>query len=686
MEKKSKGLVKKFVPRWDRPIRWIKNDDHSMSAQLDISTEKRGPQKSTDNYQDITANNSTTVKIQDAIQSERKLETQPKIKSNPNNNSKKSSNDNTTISGAKRKREETVESDPHMSKKPRLQPESKTNDIMEVVVNNHEDNNQKKKRNKRRKKKNPNADQATSKIQRNDNEENNEETEDKAEDKEAEYLIVDEDYAVDPNVEEELPTSKEGIKAFDLIQQAKKDENVMKYNKLISMFGTKKQLGWALKTYQALLQQKIKPTVFTYTNLINACVRCGETEEAQKFLTKMQANKIKANEVTYTALIKGLCQDGQIDEGISKLEDIKKYKIKANIRTYNTILRGCLRCGDLENAKKIFERMKSEKINPDVSAYEYLIKTYCQFLQVDEAWSLIEEMEKRKLEPSPPSYSAIATSAALKGDQGTAIKAIQKAKETINAAIEKANSLQGKVKNSVPLFLKMRNEEVERECGRVEAYLNKVIIPPQYTFPDQMVAFLPQKPVSSMISFRNCFPKPNQPIKMEICSGHGDWIVERAKNDPHSNWVGLEIRHERVYQIWSKMRFEQLDNLMIIGGEAHATFKSCIPDECLQEAYVNYPDPPVWEHSKQRLLNAQFLTQINRALKPDQALVVVTDDEGYGKSVIKEFESLTDIFESAFGSEKCLSKVPDGYGSSYFDRFWTNGKKTKRWFMKYTKQ
>jgi len=81
----------------------------------------------------------------------------------------------------------------------------------------------------------------------------------------------------------------------------------------------------------------------------------------------------------------------------------------------------------------------------------------------------------RKIEPSPPSYSAIATSAALKGDHGTAIKAIQKAKETINAAIQKANSLQGKVKNSVPLFLKMRNEEVERECNRVEAYLNKVI-------------------------------------------------------------------------------------------------------------------------------------------------------------------------------------------------------------------
>ena len=85
----------------------------------------------------------------------------------------------------------------------------------------------------------------------------------------------------------------------------------------------------------------------------------------------------------------------------------------------------------------------------------------------------------------------------------------------------------------------------------------------------------------------------------------------------------------------------------------------------MEEAYVNYPDPPVWEHSKQRLLNAQFLTQvrlsisclnssiyrqfikcfckINRALKPKTALVVVTDDEGYGKSVIKEFEGLTNM-------------------------------------------
>lgn len=28
-----------------------------------------------------------------------------------------------------------------------------------------------------------------------------------------------------------------------------------------------------------------------------------------------------------------------------------------------------------------------------------------------------------------------------------------------------------------------------------------------------------------------------KPVKIELCSGHGDWIVERAQNDPDTNWV-----------------------------------------------------------------------------------------------------------------------------------------------------
>lgn len=224
------------MPRWDRPIKWIKNDDHTLSAQLDIDSIERRSQKSIDNNNEILSHNETNEQTQDAIHSDRKPEKPPKNDTNVNNNLKKSTMTNTTTSGTKRKREEADRQDQQMSKKPRIENDVNTNNNMEIVQNTDEDPTQKKKRNKRRKKKNPNVDQAATEIQEHEDEENNEENNNndkEAEDKE--YLIVDEDYAVDPNAEEELPTTKEGIKAFDLIQQAKKEENVMKYNKLISM-------------------------------------------------------------------------------------------------------------------------------------------------------------------------------------------------------------------------------------------------------------------------------------------------------------------------------------------------------------------------------------------------------------------------------------------------------------------
>lgn len=33
-----------------------------------------------------------------------------------------------------------------------------------------------------------------------------------------------------------------------------------------------------------------------------------------------------------------------------------------------------------------------------------------------------------------------------------------------------------------------------------------------------------------------------------------------------------------------------------------------------------------------------------------------------------------------------INEIPQDYGSSYFDRFWTNGKRNQRYFLKYLKK
>jgi hypothetical protein len=50
--------------------------------------------------------------------------------------------------------------------------------------------------------------------------------------------------------------------------------------------------------------------------------------------------------------------------------------------------------------------------------------------------------------------------------------------------------------------------------------------------------------------------------------------------------------------------------LIILCGEACQTLKKCIKRERLDEIFVNYPDPPVWELSKWLLINGEFLNEV----------------------------------------------------------------------------
>ena len=138
-------------------------------------------------------------------------------------------------------------------------------------------------------------------------------------------------------------------------------------------------------------------------------------------------------------------------------------------------------------------------------------------------------------------------------------------------------------------------------------------------------------------------------MKLEICSGHGDWIIERALKDKgKANWVALEIRFERVYTIFSKMVFKKLENLMILAGEASEILTKCIENRTFSEVFVNYPDPPVWEKSQWLLINSNFLGKVQQVLKENMCITIVTDDKNYSKIMVKEFKKVKKMYSFIF--------------------------------------
>jgi tRNA G46 methylase TrmB len=173
--------------------------------------------------------------------------------------------------------------------------------------------------------------------------------------------------------------------------------------------------------------------------------------------------------------------------------------------------------------------------------------------------------------------------------------------------------------------------------------------------------------------------------KLEVCCGHGEWLVTHALAEPRVNWLGLEMRFERVYQTWTKSVMHRAENVVVLGGLAHAVVRSLIPARSVSEVFVNYPDPPVWPGSKQRLVDAAFLELAHGALRDDGFLVLVTDDPGYAMSMVKELRQQRALFSSVFGAEPFSNVLPADYGSSYFDRFWKNGSRTKRFYLRYRK-
>lgn len=161
------------------------------------------------------------------------------------------------------------------------------------------------------------------------------------------------------------------------------------------------------------------------------------------------------------------------------------------------------------------------------------------------------------------------------------------------------------------------------------------------------------------------FKQKREKICVEICAGNGKWIVDRAQNDPLTNWVAVEIRFERARKILSKVKNEHLENLFVVCGDAKTLALSYTPAASIDEIFINFPDPwPKQRHAKNRLIEQGFVKELARILKPQGKLTFVTDDASYFEETYLHFER-----SLLFSNVEKVEEI-EKYGTSYFDELW----------------
>ena len=155
---------------------------------------------------------------------------------------------------------------------------------------------------------------------------------------------------------------------------------------------------------------------------------------------------------------------------------------------------------------------------------------------------------------------------------------------------------------------------------------------------------LPEEIAKNKINFAEIFPdNPDAPVEIEIGVGKGTFLLERSKENPHINFIGIE--YSKPYAVYVADRFRRTGqkNVKMICCDAGPFMQNAIEDEALFRVHIYYPDPwPKKKHLRRRLIQPAYIQELRRVLKLGGQLFLVTDHRNY-------FEHMTRVITDVPG-------------------------------------
>ncbi|MFT5122243.1 MAG: tRNA (guanine-N7-)-methyltransferase [Kiritimatiellia bacterium] len=138
-----------------------------------------------------------------------------------------------------------------------------------------------------------------------------------------------------------------------------------------------------------------------------------------------------------------------------------------------------------------------------------------------------------------------------------------------------------------------------------------------------------------------------QPLEIDLGCGKGRFLLERAKQYPEINFLGIERQLQRLVKIDRRAVRRNLHNIRLWRVEGYYATRYLIPENLVDTYYIFFPDPwPKKKHARNRIMSARFLAMVHRTLKPGGVVHFATDHLPYYYDAVKEIQG-TALFEEA---------------------------------------
>jgi tRNA (guanine-N7-)-methyltransferase len=135
-------------------------------------------------------------------------------------------------------------------------------------------------------------------------------------------------------------------------------------------------------------------------------------------------------------------------------------------------------------------------------------------------------------------------------------------------------------------------------------------------------------PSEDRLDPRTWFDDPALPFEMEIGSGKGTFLVQQAKLQANTNFLGAEWAAAYAHHSADRFRRHGLGNVRMLLGNGVEFVEHWCPDAIAQVIHLYFSDPwPKSRHYKRRVVQDASLVQFHRLLGDGGELRLVTDHD-----------------------------------------------------------
>lgn len=129
------------------------------------------------------------------------------------------------------------------------------------------------------------------------------------------------------------------------------------------------------------------------------------------------------------------------------------------------------------------------------------------------------------------------------------------------------------------------------------------------------------------------------PIVLELACGKGTYTLELARRNPNKNYLGIDIKGDRIWRGAKTALDEGLDNVRFMRMYIDHLEEYFASNE-IDDVWITFPDPyPRSPDSNKRLTSPKFLNIYQKVVKPGATIQFKTDDDdlfAFTKKVLRE--------------------------------------------------